>query len=412
MSTIDVLGIDITSGSLHRYKANDTVSGIELSANKGVANGYASLDATSKVPAANLPSYVDDVLEFTNLAGFPATGTTGIIYVALDTNKTYRWSGTTYVEISPSDVNSVNGRTGAVTGLQEGDATLNSLAAYNTNGLLTQTAADTFAGRTLTGTVNQVTVTNGDGVAGNPTLTTPQDIATTSSPTFANETISTKLTLSDTSGATTGGIIFATDVNLYRSAADTLRTDDNLFISVGNVQGLTVQSTNSPYIRIYSTAGTSLNWAFVSQFNGAFFELLRSTTAGGVPNTTVLKVNASGDVGIGVSGSITPNSKLTVAGPIATALSTKTAAYTITATDSVILADATTAAFTVTLPSAVGITGRQYTLKKIDSSLNAITLAAAGAETIDGAATYALGTQWKYVKITSNGAAWFVTGNN
>ena len=70
--------------------------------NKGVANGYASLDAGSKVPASQLPSYVDDVLEFANLAAFPGTGSTGIIYVALDTNKIYRWSGSVYVEISPS----------------------------------------------------------------------------------------------------------------------------------------------------------------------------------------------------------------------------------------------------------------------------------------------------------------------
>ena len=67
---------------------------------KGVANGFASLDANGHVPAAQLPSFVDDVIEAADLAAFPAEGETGKIYVALDTNKTYRWSGTQYVVIS------------------------------------------------------------------------------------------------------------------------------------------------------------------------------------------------------------------------------------------------------------------------------------------------------------------------
>lgn len=54
--------------------------------------------------------------------------------------------------------------------LQPLDATLTALAAFNTNGLLTQTAADTFTGRTLTGTANQIDVSNGNGVSGNPTI--------------------------------------------------------------------------------------------------------------------------------------------------------------------------------------------------------------------------------------------------
>lgn len=68
----------------------------------GVANGVATLDTTGKVPSSQLPSYVDDVLEYDNLAAFPTTGEAGKIYVAKDTNKTYRWSGTAYVEISES----------------------------------------------------------------------------------------------------------------------------------------------------------------------------------------------------------------------------------------------------------------------------------------------------------------------
>ena len=66
----------------------------------GAANGVASLGADGKVPAAQLPSYVDDVLEYAATGNFPATGETGKIYVATGTNKTYRWSGSVYVEIS------------------------------------------------------------------------------------------------------------------------------------------------------------------------------------------------------------------------------------------------------------------------------------------------------------------------
>lgn len=69
---------------------------------KGAANGVATLDGTGKVPSAQLPSFVDDVLEYASLASFPGTGTTGVLYVALDTNRVYRWSGTVYVEISGS----------------------------------------------------------------------------------------------------------------------------------------------------------------------------------------------------------------------------------------------------------------------------------------------------------------------
>jgi len=71
----------------------------EDSANRGIASGYASLDSSSKVPSSQLPSYVDDVVEYANQAALPATGETSKIYITLDTNRIYRWSGSTYVEI-------------------------------------------------------------------------------------------------------------------------------------------------------------------------------------------------------------------------------------------------------------------------------------------------------------------------
>lgn len=68
----------------------------------GVANGVASLDSSGLVPSSQLPSFVDDVLEYDSFSDFPPTGESGKIYVAKDTNKTYRWGGTQYVEISAS----------------------------------------------------------------------------------------------------------------------------------------------------------------------------------------------------------------------------------------------------------------------------------------------------------------------
>jgi hypothetical protein len=74
----------------------------ENSANKGVANGYAPLDSNTKVSSIYLPSYVDEVLEYSSTSAFPESGSISVIYVALDSNKIYRWSGSTYTEISPS----------------------------------------------------------------------------------------------------------------------------------------------------------------------------------------------------------------------------------------------------------------------------------------------------------------------
>ena len=69
---------------------------------KGANDGVAELDSSGKVPSSQLPSYVDDILEYADQSSFPLTGETGKIYIAKDTNKTYRWSGAGYVEISAS----------------------------------------------------------------------------------------------------------------------------------------------------------------------------------------------------------------------------------------------------------------------------------------------------------------------
>lgn len=80
----------------------------------GVADGIATLDTTGKVPASQLPSFVDDVIEVDDISSAPATGEEGKIYVAKDTGKCYRWSGTMYTEISTSDIVTASDKNGYI----------------------------------------------------------------------------------------------------------------------------------------------------------------------------------------------------------------------------------------------------------------------------------------------------------
>jgi len=99
----------------------------------------------------------------------------------------------------------------------------------------------------------------------------------------------------------------------------------------------------------------------------------------------------------------------TSTGNIYNPISTKTTAYTISgATDSYIRADATSGAFNVTLPTASSFTGFEYIIKKTDVSANAVTVVG----TIDGVTNYLLSTQYKYLRVRSNGTNWDNVGNN
>ena len=105
---MDLANVENKSGATIRGELTNTevVNGLGFTpinvASRGVANGVATLDQDAKVPAAQLPSYVDDVVEYANFAALPSTGESGKIYITLDDNKCYRWGGSVFAEISAS----------------------------------------------------------------------------------------------------------------------------------------------------------------------------------------------------------------------------------------------------------------------------------------------------------------------
>jgi hypothetical protein len=91
-----------------------------------------------------------------------------------------------------------------------------------------------------------------------------------------------------------------------------------------------------------------------------------------------------------------------------TSITTKTTTYTASYLDSTILGDATSASFVVTLPTAVGFAGNIFTIKKIDATVNTVTIATTSSQTIDGTTTKVISAQWTAVTVQSDGANWVI----
>jgi hypothetical protein len=104
--------------------------------------------------------------------------------------------------------------------------------------------------------------------------------------------------------------------------------------------------------------------------------------------------------------------KLAAGAIAALGISSKTTAYTLTAADDVISADATTAAFTLTLPAAASSSGQVFYIRKSDSSANEVTIDANGSETIGGSLTRKLALQYDSITIACDGSNWIVLQNN
>lgn len=267
--------VDATSGAAIwvRYQPYDaglnSIAGLTTAANKMIyttgSDTYAVTDLTAFIrtllddgdaatalSTLGVSAFVQTLLDDVNVSTFLSTlGFSTYIKTLIDdadaaTARTTLGLGTA----STQDSNNVNITGGSITGItdlaiadggtgasnaasartnlgvaigtdvQAADSTLTALAGYNTNGILTQTAADTFAGRTLTGTAGEITVTNGNGVSGNPTLSLPSTLTLTGK-SLDDATFVDDISLLSTDAGATVGPLF----DIYRNSASPAAAD-------------------------------------------------------------------------------------------------------------------------------------------------------------------------------------------
>ena len=261
------------------------------------------------------------------------------------------------------------------------DATLTALAAYNTNGILTQTAADTFTGRTITGTTNQVIVTNGDGVAGNPTLSLPQNIHTAATPQFAGLGLGAAANVASylnviANTASVGQIYFPPSALDY----------------TGTLSGMLWNNTSE--------------WKFYDGVLSTVNRLVKLNGNTALVNSNPLNVVTS----TGTGGNLG-----TLKAEVSFSRYPTAVSYTILLTDVgfgwVVAVTSTAAARTITLPLANTVPAGWYIVIKDESGAagtNNITVAVSGSDTIQGSTTNVINGNYASRSLYSDGVSkWF-----
>jgi hypothetical protein len=245
---IAIGGLTITGLATGVLKSD---SGVISSVPFGAANGVATLGGDGKVPSNQLPSYVDDVVEVANFASLPAIGETGKIYITLDNNKVYRWTGSTYVEIAAN-----NAVWGAITGTLSNQTDLQN--ALNAKVPYTGATANVNLG-TYTLLAAQIKATSSAGLSINANSGT--QIADLGAGGGANMTLFGGLT--GTSASFSSSVTGNTIVKSGGTSSQFLKADG----SVDSSTYLTTSSASSTYVP-YTGATTNVdlgNNTFASQ---------------------------------------------------------------------------------------------------------------------------------------------------
>lgn len=251
----DVAALDYTGNAAYVIAVNATEDGLELVAQSGggsgVADGdYGDIVVSSGGTAINFDSSVVTAFAKTFLDDADAASVRTTI--GAQASGSYLVTTNNLSDVSNAATARTNLGLAIGTNVQAYDATLTSLAAYNSNGIVCQTAADTFAGRTLTGPAAGITVSNGDGVSGNPTLALANDLAALEALSGTN-TIYYRSAADTWSAVTIGGGLGFSSGTLSASMVFVGRT---AFSAASNVDIALSDTYDSFYIEFYLVAGT------------------------------------------------------------------------------------------------------------------------------------------------------------
>lgn len=284
---VSQLPVGTSAGTVAAGNDSRIVGAVQAST-LGAANGVATLDGSGKVPSAQLPSYVDDVLEYSTYSALPAPGEAGKIYVTTDTNYEYRWSGSTYIRLVASP--------GSTDAVAEGTVNLYFTAARALAAVPASNATPTMAGTPSAGSA--VSWARGDHV--HPSDTSRLAIASLGSNVLA--ALNTALNAA-------GGLL---GVN---QAASTYATRVAASLSGGvTVSGglaITAGTPSNTAGVLYSDASNNLYWNGFAIGNGA--------AANGTPNTYGLFTGTT-SLGNGILSQVTSSMVQAYAGGVATTL--------------------------------------------------------------------------------------------